>query len=327
VYDQAWSWRLCALAWEACALGAALVGHIATACALHALCAFWLAYASADGQLRSHAALALSVGGWALCTPVLGPLGLCLVVLPAFRKRRALPADGVVELELGALDPELKTHDAHHAPIVDVLLGRSGQAQRIAAVMALRRIELARAVPLLRVALLDADEDVRLLAYALLERREKQLRAKIETGLRELAESEKLDTPAHRGPILHALCVNHWALLQAGFVSGPAAESTLRAAVRYGSAALRLRTDGALAVLLACVQLRAGDAVAAIRYLNEAGATGTAPSVLSPLYAKAAFELRRFESVGPLLAGCGGAALVNPQHAALVDFWSGRERP
>jgi hypothetical protein len=69
--------------------------------------------------------------------------------------------------------------------------------------------------------------------------------------------------------------------------------------------------------------MRRGDAASALRYLRAASALGVATSVLAPLYAEAAFLLRRFDAVAPLLAEAGDA-LARPRLAAVAQFWTGR---
>jgi len=186
-----------------------------------------------------------------------------------------------------------------------------------------------------RVALGDTHEDVRLLAYAILERREKELRGRIETLQGELekivAESETHELSdmlegadeKQRAAVLKALTEQHWELVHGGFVAGDIEKQTLTAAVRYGHESLLRSPDGSLALLLARIQLRARKPGSALRYLRAASSLGVANAALAPFYAEIAFLFRRFDAIGPLLAEAGNAPLARPKLDAVARFWTG----
>jgi hypothetical protein len=195
--------------------------------------------------------------------------------------------------------------------------------------MALRRIEAQRAVPLLRVALGDESEEVRLLAYGILEGREKELRRGIDLGLRSLASehSERAADGGGHAARLWGLARDHWELVHGGFVTGDGARATLEVALGYGRAAFDLQPDGSLALLLARIALRAGDPAHAVSYLASAQAAGLDRSLCAPLIAEAAFLLRRFDAIAGVLDGAESALMERPGLAAVVEFWSGVVQP
>jgi hypothetical protein len=180
--------------------------------------------------------------------------------------------------------------------------------------MALRRMPARDALPLLRTALGDASEDVRLLAYAILERREKALRASIE---------RKLETSD-----AYELAHDHWELVHGGFVEGELAQRTLQLAAEHARDALeRIRLDigapdGSLSVLLARIELRRGETAGAARALELAARAGVAGSTLAPLHAELAFIERRFDRIPGLLASAAtGAQLDRPRLHAVIEHW------
>lgn len=323
-----------ALGAELGALVCALRGEQAPAVGLHALSALGFGAWAADGKIMSRPGPFIAACMMVFTIPVLGALGVALLIVPAWRAQRPAEDDGVVEISLphaaagsgnrGGAQP------VRIAPApIEVVLRTQGAAQkRVASVMALRRMDAARAVPLLRVALGDTHEDVRLLAYAILERREKELRGRIEVLLADLealqaGSASKEDK--QRAAVLKALAEQHWELVHGGFVSGDVEKQTLTAAVRYGHQSLLLAQDGSLALLLSRMQLRARKPSSALRYLRAAGSLGVASSVLAPLYAEAAFLMRRFDAIGPLLAQAGTAPLARPKLDAVARFWTARE--
>jgi hypothetical protein len=258
-----------------------------------------------------------------LSLPVLGVIGTALVVLPAWASRRAEQDDNVLEIGLPVTDDsgsdDMERQDAE--PIEKVLCCGAA-AHRVDAVMSLRRMSAERALPLLRVALLDPSEEVRLLAYAIIERREKELRGQIEQALQALEAQTASPTPQRRAALHKTLAERHWELAHGQFVSGELLRTALDLATRHGHASLAAQPDGALAVLLGRVRLRASDATGALRYLRAAAALGVDDCVLAPLYAEAAFLLRRFRSVRPLLARASRSANARPRLEPILRFWN-----
>lgn len=336
------AWWL-SLAW-ALELGAMLcvsAGADAHALGLHALSALGFGVWASDGNVMSRPGPCFAACSFVFTVPMLGALGVSLVTVPAWRGLRPAQDDGVVEIALphaavsadAQADLANTAQDAVQRDVVapapiEVVLRTQGIAQkRVASVMALRRMDAQRAVPLLRVALSDPSEDVRLLAYAILERREKELRGRIDVLLSELDASPtggSSHDPKRRAAVLKALAEQHWELVHGGFLSGEVERQTLQAAVRYGHASLRLSPDGSLALLLARIQLRGGKPGSALRYLRAADVLGVANAALAPLYAEVAFLMRRFDAVGPLLAQAGKGPLTRPKLDSVARFWTQR---
>lgn len=330
--------------------------------ALQALCAHALASISAvlasyalahkQAQLSSPRAnhiAAASVGAFVASAPALGMLVFATVIAPAWRRACDARSESWIELpmdaraQVGAGSIALRAHVVRPSadarlrkqalaaqaivPIREVLEGESSAAERIQAVMALRRMPARDALPLLRIALGDASEDVRLLAYAILERREKGLRASIERKLEALDAHE--DGSSSRLAALRELAHDHWELVHGGFVEGELAQRTLQLAAEHAHAALEhIRRDngapeGSLSVLLARVELRRGETISAARALQLAARVGVAESTLAPLHAELAFIERRFERIPRLLALASGAQLDRPRLHAVIEHWRG----
>ncbi|MES1205958.1 MAG: hypothetical protein ABUS79_08470 [Pseudomonadota bacterium] len=170
-------------------------------------------------------------------------------------------------------------------------------ARRVAAVLATRRLDDAGdAVRLLRVALRDRTEDVRLLAHALLEDRDRRAHAGIEALTRELAEA-----PAdRRAPLAYLLAETSLELCTSGFVSGELESFTLRQArqwIEEARGAGPIRTSANAALLHGRLLLRQGDAAAARAAFEESRRLGAPAPLLAPQLAEVAFVARR--SVSP----------------------------
>jgi hypothetical protein len=173
----------------------------------------------------------------ALFVPVLGPLGLAALFRsvglrahaaaggppPTITRMPALPAGapepGGEHLGVGALSSRIR-----HA--------RDPNA-RVKSVLATRRLDGTRATPLLRAALRDGHEDVRLLAYALLEDRERQADATI----RELLSALAVAPPTRRAALNERLANAYWELCYQGLVAGELESFALTRALEHLDAA------------------------------------------------------------------------------------------
>jgi hypothetical protein len=330
-------WLFLALGAELGALLYAAQGQQALAVGLHALSALGFGVWAAEGKVMSRPGPFIAACVMVFTIPVLGALGVALLIVPAWRGQRPAEDDGVVEISLphaaadggsGSAQAGAQQVRIAPGPIEHVLLTQNVAQKRVASVMTLRRMDAQRAVPLLRVALGDTHEDVRLLAYAILERREKELRGRIEVLLSDL-EAFQAGSAAtegkQRAAVLKSLAEQHWELVHGGFVSGDVEKQTLSSAVRYGHEALLIAPDGSLSLLLARIQLRARKPGSAQRYLSAASSLGVSNTVLAPLYAETAFLLRRFDVIGPLMAEAGNTPQSRPKLDAVARFWTARE--
>ncbi|MEM9491396.1 MAG: hypothetical protein AAGC55_19780, partial [Myxococcota bacterium] len=132
----------------------------------------------------------------ALLLPVLGLLGLLVAVLPALHRPivarvRDWRTVVIPPLPLAPDVPE-PGRVAELRPLTDVLVG--GQAdvdERMDAVLGLRHVPARAAVPILRQALGDPVDDVRLLAYAMLYRRDNALQLRIQAQEQALAQLDR----------------------------------------------------------------------------------------------------------------------------------------
>jgi len=166
-------------------------------------------------------------------------------------------------------------------------------ASRVAAVLATRRLhDAGDAVRLLRVALRDRTEDVRLLAHALLEDRDRRAYAAIEALTRELAEA-----PAdRRAPLACLLAEASLELCTTGLVSGELESFTLRQArqwIEEARGAGPIRGSANAALLHGRLLMRQGAAAAARAAFEESGRLGALAPLLAPYVAEVAFQARR----------------------------------
>jgi hypothetical protein len=206
--------------------------------------------------------------------PVIGPIGLALLVRAVGRGARAAgvaPPPTITELPaLPAAAPAAAGETLGIGAIAARLRFAPDSEARVRAVLATRRLDGARAVPLLREALRDRQEDVRLLAYALLEDRERQADATVR-GLIAALEA----APPSQAAALHDRLANaYWEMCYQELVAGELESFALGQVIEHLDAASAAGASAARWLLRARVLLRRGDAGGARAALDESRRAG-----------------------------------------------------
>jgi hypothetical protein len=244
--------------------------------------------------LRMPGALVFAMAAF---LPVLGALGWLAVawIRPAaddapLRAHACTPIPG----------PEAaRLHAARPAP------PRRG-APAAARVAAARGRDDAGATALLRRALADRDEDVRLVAHAVLESKQRVAYRRLRTE------------DGHDGHGDLYLAAAHWELARTDLADGECLAHALVSARRCARAAVARHPEHAqLALLAGRIALRSGKPAEAEAALARAIELGLPRAVAAPYLAEAAFLARRFDRVAPRLATADHPAL-----ARVRRFWS-----
>jgi len=242
----------------------------------------------------------LPVLGVTFFIPVLGMLGWLACVVPALRHQRPAPplddwshppAPGLPARPAGlrAMGGMLRASE-----LAGPLRYAADPDSRTAALIATLSLEDQYSVPLLRLALKDSEDDVRLLAYALLNRKEKAIEGCIRVGTQQLRNG-----PSGQDFLQHkALAYNYWAFAQLGDPQGSARLLLCTRAQEHVQAALRLcPRDGGLQWLLGrilLVQMQLDGAREAFEYARKSGIDARH---IQPFLAEIAFLGRRYADV------------------------------
>lgn len=280
----------------------------------------------------------LLLAAMVLLMPVFGLLGLLTVVLPtlhrpAHRRTRTWRRVSIgnlpvrpnerpetrlpeARLDVSAVEARPNVHAEAHpdttaadrAPIMtggrslsDILHGSDSVTERVAAVLAVRHLPTRAAVPILRLALRDPADDVRLLAYAMLDRRDAALQSRIQALETSLAR-EPL-APGDAAAMHRTLARLHWELSYSGLATGAVEQRALDSAAAHARAALAVDAAADTAVdrgtlfLLGRILLRQGALREAEQVLTRARELGIAESSIRPFLAEIAFLERRFAHV------------------------------
>ena len=270
-------------------------------------------------------AAALAALGIASFLPGFGLIGIVLVALPRWSTCIGTPRHKLIERPMPRFSEEALDARAAPLPALDALSPSRDVEARVAAVKALRNMEVTRAIPLLRRALSDPAEDVRLLAHAILDRRERAIRAQLEGALQLLAATANDPAASSAQRRAHvALASHYWELAYAGFVSGESARMVLEKAAQHAVAASAYPGERVAVLIAIRAYLKLGELERAGEALAWARDAGIPAAALASLTAELAFLQRRFHDIDGALSALSPLSARQPYVAQVMRFWAGR---
>lgn len=243
-------------------------------------------------------------------------IGIYLRVVPP----RPFAATGFDRLTLPDFDPNLQRN------VQQRVTGLANQAiqnllpaeKKIQVLLSLQEQSGAGSAQMLREALRDGDDEIRLLAYAIIDRKEKSLMQHILDGHARL---KTLIGDDQRLGELKRLSDLYWELLHQGLAQGDLRQYTQERALAITEEALSLQpTSVALRIRRARLHLLGGNHALAFDDLEWSHASGAAASQTVPYMAEIAFRRRDFGRTRDLLAQLAPHAL-SPRLRRLVDLW------
>jgi polysaccharide biosynthesis protein PelE len=269
---------------------------------------------------------ALLVSGFAAFFPVFGLPGLAAMLAvrarsPVERKRAGLRETMPPTLPGNPLNSEV---DRRFGPgSLEGILRHSPDAEtRLRVVLACRSLPERAAVNLLRQALRDPVDDVRLLAYAVLERKEREIQSQIQSLLGK-AGGEGQQRPRLAAPTHARLAELYWELVYGGLVEGELLAFSLDQVLWHSAEVRRAKSGSPRMALLAGRALlmldRADDARA---MLEESVRRGLPIEVVGPYLAEAEYLDRRPLEVRRQVAVFARSARLRPGLQPIVEQWS-----
>lgn len=255
--------------------------------------------------------------GIALSLPVIGALGLLVAVVRPQHLAQPAVSHSFERAGIPAPPEHMTANATSHTTssgILGILQHAYNPESRIRAVLATRKLRSQDAVPILRVALKDPVDEVRLLAYALLDRQEKAIHRRLKDQLARLATA-----PAQRCAALHErIAEDYWELAYLGLAQGAVLQHVLHTASGHAQQALRTPpSNPSLYFLLARILLREDRYREAQAAFERAGALGYPRSSLLPYLAELAFVERRFDDARRYLQEVEPFGLLSASQAEL----------
>lgn len=253
--------------------------------------------------------------------PLLGALGVLAAVFPALYMQRR--RDEQIWDSMGVPALPFRPQEHRRSPMFrdgglqDVLHRASDPEQRLAALLATRRMPGHESIPILKLALRDPADDVRLLAYSMLDQQESRINQRIENLLRELGEA-----PGARAGALHAgLARWYWELAYLGLAQGSVLEHVLQQAAEHLQQAQELEQDPELDLLGGRIAMEQGRLEEARERLRRAERAGLDAEKVLPFQAEVAFLAGDYPAVCALLARLPEAMRNRPPFAELARYW------
>ncbi|MGB1108786.1 MAG: tetratricopeptide repeat protein [Gammaproteobacteria bacterium] len=247
--------------------------------------------------------------------PLLGALALFgAVVVTAFHPRRRKP-DWMLSIRRPELPREIprpsETVNRNASGLMSVLEDAREPEVRMRALLATRQMDSRDAIPLLRVALKDTVDEVRLMAYAMLDKKEKQLTRRIHELQEELEDHPDLDPYEQHFRIAE----NLWELAYLGLAQGEVLEHVLFNARKHLLKSLADEVKHPHGwFLMGRILLRQGELNEAGEAFKRARTDGLPLARVNPYLAEIAFAQSRFADMRRYIgkmrqADCSSAVL------------------
>lgn len=198
----------------------------------------------------------------------------------------------------------------------------AGVETRMQALLAVQAMPTRMASDLLRGMLDDPIDDIRLVAYGLLDQQEKAINSKITA---ELVRLEATEDQAAKQASLRYLAELYWELIYQGLAQGDVREHALAEAIRFANEAIDIDgTDAQTWVILGKLLTEKGYIEAANSLFENAVKNGYPFARLLPFFTEIAYNQRDFARVRELAASVG--KLENSEKIAnVMAFWAKRE--
>ncbi len=298
----------------------ALLLHI-SACAVAALV---LPSLLSSSYTTSKLATGLLLFFIALFIPLLGMPGLMLTLIPGLRiikKASELPMNS--NLIRTFSDGPVNNVIAFNYGKVNLasLLQSNNPDIRLNAVYATLKLEDKNAIPLLRVALRDPVDDIRLLAYALIDRKEQRISERIESVRQNLEDNE---TPNARH-LYRSIVKDYWEMAHLGLVEGETLNYVLNKTREYLERGLqRYPKDRGLHFQYAKLLLKLKKLQSAHEEFKIAENLGVERKQLLLYYAEIVFLQRRYGEVKRYMKEIDFST-ARPDIYAAKRFWADEE--
>ncbi len=194
--------------------------------------------------------------------------------------------------------------------------------QRLKALVAVQDTPVRAIGGLLRELLADPTDDIRLLAYGILDNKEKQITQAI---LQKKLDLQRTDAPDERAGLHRHIAELYWELIYQNLVQGDMRVFSAEQARSHAGQVLGVNpSDAGVWFLLARLELQMGAAEAANHALQQAQRTGFARERMLPYLAEMRFLQRRYADVRMLFAELADVPGV-PALAQARRFWLGND--
>ncbi|WP_421841655.1 HEAT repeat domain-containing protein [Marinobacter algicola] len=297
-------------------LAAYLIAH-AMACALLTLILLPLMPSRYRGQPITTGVFLFTLQ---FAIPFIGSVGLVLGMLLALylpRSSRDIPWQEVdiPELPFQPIDMDLQVVYSQGG-LRQVLREASSIDKRLKALMATRQMNDREAIEILREALKDPSDDVRLLAYSMLEQKEKTLAQRAGALQQSLQSADDLNSVS----LQRRLAQVWWEMAYLGLAQGGLRQYYLDSAGKLLRRLVARRSQHNDWRLLGRVELALGNIDNAEEAFRSALAGGSSPELIMPYLGEVAYLRRDFDQVRQHLSACP-LERFHPANRPVIESW------
>ena len=297
-------------------LAAYLIAH-AMACALLTLILLPLMPSRYRGQPITTGVFLFTLQ---FAIPFIGSVGLVLGMLLALylpRSSRDIPWQEVdiPELPFQPIDMDLQVVYSQGG-LRQVLREAISTDKRLKALMATRQMNDRDAIEILREALKDPSDDVRLLAYSMLEQKEKPLAQRAGTLQQSLQNADDLPSVS----LQRRLAQVWWEMAYLGLAQGGLRHYYLDSAGKLLRRLVARRSQHNDWRLLGRVELALGNIDNAEEAFRSALAGGSSPELIMPYLGEVAYLRRDFAQVRQHLSACP-LERFHPANRPVIESW------
>lgn len=308
-----------------------------------ALAAYLLSHAGASVLLAMFALPVLSsvqsrprvpmIALMAVCSyvvPIVGFLGVLVGTLVLRFYRAADHEDEFSSLHLPEFDLHQRMQSGFRQTGLRAVLSNSDvpARSRMRAMVALQHISGRISSPLLRNVLNDASEDLRLLAYGMLDSLERNISRAIDKELDSLQKARQTEGDETLGPMglraAEKLSALYWELVYQNLAQGDMRDYAIRESLRYCELVLAQFPDLAEHTMRRGVLLHAcGRREEAAEAYALAQRQGLPATRVLPYLAELSFEQRDFDTTRRLMQQLDEWSAL-PKLRPVIDYWSAR---
>jgi hypothetical protein len=306
----------------------ALASYLAAHAGASVLLALALLPLMRSPKARPRWAVLALAAAFSFAVPVAGFVGILLAVAVLYVYRAPVRPEDFGSLQLPEFDLHQRMQGSFRQAGLRSFLGNTqAPAQaRMSAMVALQFVSGRVASPLLRTVLSDPSEDLRLLAYGMLDTLEKRINRAIDAELIALAAAQRAegsDSPGAKTlEAAHRLSDLYWELIYQHLVHGDLRAHAIGDSLRYGELVLRHRArQPQLTLRRGRLLHEQGDLQGAADAYAEARALGLPATRVLPYQAELAFEQRDFDAAQRLVAELAQWDAL-PRLRPVIDYWS-----
>ena len=306
----------------------ALASYLIVHAGASALLALALLPLTSSSRARPRWAVLTLAAAFSFAVPVAGFLGIVLAILVLYVYRAPARPEDFGSLQLPEFDLHQRMQGSFRQAGLRSFLGNpQAPAQaRMSAMVALQFVSGRVASPLLRTVLSDPSEDLRLLAYGMLDTLEKRVNRAIDTELQALQSAQASDAGDSMSPLAleaaQRLSDLYWELVYQQLVQGDLRAHAIGESLRYCELVLRHRAQHPQLTLRRGRLLHEQrDLAGAAQAYDEARALGLPATRILPYQAEVAFEQRDYDRVKHLLQELGQWDAL-PRLRPVLDYWN-----